>query len=332
MRRIFLAFAIFALIGPVPGTVQHLPVDDDSQIIRAQPLRAPAKSRGALRFVRGWALESPHSRFGGFSALAMGPGGEWLLVGDNGYRTRFALAADGTVSHVDIAPLPVPAGQSRRKSMVDAEALAVDPATGQAWLALEGINQVWRLDAALSAIRARAKLPGKPWPANSGAEAMVRLSDGRTILFSESARDDSRGSEALLFEGDPTAPGAQAVRFFYDARGKGRVSDAAPLPDGRLLLVHRRLGFHPVFTTILAVVDPAEIAKDAVVRSRTLGRVPTAIAENYEGAVVTAAGGRSFLWLVSDNNLNRWQRTLLVQFELTGLPPAPAADSKKAAP
>ena len=44
--------------------------------------------------------------------------------------------------------------------------------------------------------------------------------------------------------------------------------------------------------------------------------------------------GRTFLWLVSDDNFNSWQRSLLVEFELFGLPPPqspPAPDSKKAA-
>jgi hypothetical protein len=36
--------------------------------------------------------------------------------------------------------------------------------------------------------------------------------------------------------------------------------------------------------------------------------------------------GRTFVWLVADNNFNAWQRSLLVEFELVDLP-----GSKKAA-
>src|SRR3546814_6810451 len=82
---------------------------------------------------------------------------------------------------------------------------------------------------------------------------MVRLADGRTIVLSEGADDDPRGREALLYVGDPAEPGPEPIRFLYDSDGRGPVSDAAPLPDGRILLVHRRLGFDPVFTTILSV-------------------------------------------------------------------------------
>src|SRR3546814_10899537 len=138
--------------------------------------------------------------------------------------------------------------------------------------------------------------------------------------------------EALLYTGDPAEPGPAPIRFFYASDGRGAVSDAAPLPDGRILLVHRRLGFDPVFTTTLSVADPADIGKDAVLRARTIGRVPVPLAEHYEGAAVSVEGGRTFLWLVADNNFNVWQRSLLLQFELAGLPPKRTPDSKKAAP
>src|SRR3546814_8095878 len=125
--------------------------------------------------------------------------------------------------------------------------------------------------------------------------------------------------------------GVQTCALPIYAEGKGNVSDAAPLPDGRILLVHRKLGFDPFFTTILAIVDPADIRKDAVVRSVPIGRVPRPLADNFEGAAVALENGRTRLWLVSDNNFNSWQRSLLLEFDLVGLTPR-KTDSKKAAP
>lgn len=335
MRRLMLAVLIFLALGPVPGTRQRiLVVDRTSQQVIATPLDYPADPTGMLHFVRGWHLVSPNDAFGGFSALAVIGPDRFQLAADNGYRTRLTLRADGAVAGARIAALPFGDGRSQRKSQRDVESMAFDPVSGQSWVALEGVNEVWRLDPALTRIEARAKLPRPRWPSNSGPEAMVRLADGRTVLFSEDADHDPRGREALLFAGDPSEPGTKAVRFFYDSQGKGLVSDAAPLPDGRILLVHRRLGFRPVFTTILALVDPADIERGSVVRSRTVGRVPLPLAENYEGAAIEVRGGRTFLWLVSDDNFNSWQRSLLTEFELAGLPPRPALpapNSKKAA-
>lgn len=331
MRRLIYAALIFVALGPVPGTVQRFLVDNLTQRASARPLASAPETSGTMRFVRGWHLVSPHSYFGGFSGLARTGPGTFRLIGDNGYTTRLVMGARGGVTAVDIRPLPTPDGRRATKAMADTEALLVDPVNGKAWIALEGINQIWRLNADLTAIESRRRLPEPRWPANRGAEALARLGDGRTVIFSEDADDDPRGTEALLYTGDPAVPGPPPIRFFYDSRGKGLVSDAVALPDGRILLVHRRLGFNPVFTTIVAVLDPAAIAKDAVLRSRTIGIVPRRLAENYEGAAVTVEGDRTWLWLVSDNNFNRWQRSLLLQFELVDLPPARTPDSKKAA-
>lgn len=326
MRRLILAVLIFLAIGPAPGRVVRFPAIDLTQRVSAYPLAYPAGRTGVLRFERGWRLESPHSFFGGFSALAVTAPERFLLVGDNGYWTQLRLGEDGAVSDLRITGLPSVKGSTRRKSQSDVEALYRDPADGRLWVALEGIDQVWRFDPAFEHIESRARLPEPHWPANRGAEAMTRLADGRMVIFSEDADDDSRGREALIFTGDPAVAGARTQRFYYDGEGKGLVSDAVTLPDGRLLLVHRRLGFAPVFTTILALVEPDDIRPGATVRSRAIGRVPKPLADNYEGAAITVERGRTILWLVSDDNQNRWQRTLLLKFELADLP-----DSKKAA-
>ncbi|MDO9368727.1 MAG: esterase-like activity of phytase family protein [Sphingopyxis sp.] len=332
MRRLLSAALIFLVLGPVPGAVMRFPAIDLTQRAETRPLAFPSATTGTMRFVRGWHLVSPHGRFGGFSAIAnIGPG-RFQLIGDNGYATRLTLDARGRVTAVRIRPLPTLDGHPATKAMIDAEAMFFDPATGKSWIALEGINQIWRLDAGLSEIEANRRLPGLPrWPANRGPEAMAHLPDGRTVVFSEDADDDPRGRDALVFTGDPAVRGAPPIRFLYDSRGKGLVSDAATLPDGRILLVHRRLGFDPVFTTIIAIVDPADIREGAIVRSRTIGRVPVSLAENYEGAAVSVADGRTWLWLVADDNFNVWQRSLLLQFELVDLPPRQTPDSKKAA-
>ncbi|MHA4838925.1 esterase-like activity of phytase family protein [Sphingopyxis sp. MSC1_008] len=331
MRRLLFAALIFLAVGPVPGTVMRFPEADLTQAASARPLVFPLATTGTMRFVRGWHLVSPHSRFGGFSALARTAPGQFLLIGDNGYATRLSLDSHGAVSSVRIRALPTINGRPARKATADTEAMFVDAANGGVWVALEVVNQVWRLDAGLSQIESHRELPEPRWPRNSGPEAMTRLADGRAVIFSEDANDNPRGREALIYAGDPTAPGRPPIRFFYDSRGKGLVSDAAALPDGRILLVHRRLGFDPVFTTIIAIVDPADIKKGAVVRSRTIGRVPAALAENYEGAAISVEQGRTWLWLVADDNFNVWQRSLLLQFELVNLPPKAGPDSKKAA-
>lgn len=159
MRRLLPAALIFLTIGPMPGTAFRYPVVDASQTAAARPLVYPAAATGALRFVRGWRLSSPNSDFGGFSALAVRGGGRFLLVGDNGRWTRLTLGADGAVSDVTIRELPTPPRSPKRKSFTDAEALVLDPDSGKLWVALEGINQIWRIDAAMTRVESRRRSP-----------------------------------------------------------------------------------------------------------------------------------------------------------------------------
>jgi len=311
----------------MPGTAMRFPVNDYRQEVTARPLGFPEERTGMLRFVRGWHLTSPHSRFGGLSAVAVMAVGRFQFVADTGYWSRLTLHPDGGVAAFHIAALPTPDGRRRKKSMIDAEAMIYDPLTGKSLVAFEGTNEIWRFDRELSRVEARAAPAAmRRWSGYAGGEAMARLADGRTILFREAPDKDMHGSEALVFAGDPAMEGPPPVRFFYDAEGKGSVSDAAALPDGRILLVHRRLGVDPVFTTIIGILDPANIGPDTLVRSREIGRVPKPLADNFEGAAVEVRDGRTWLWLVSDDNFNSWQRSLLLEFELVGLP-----DSKKAA-
>src|SRR3546814_15002496 len=103
--------------------------------------------------------------------------------------------------------------------MVDTQARTFDPATGESRVALEGINEVWRFDAALTRVASRNHLPD--WPGNHGPEAMAHIAGGRTVLFSEDASDDPRGRPALPLAADPAAPRAKPPPSFYAARTPG---------------------------------------------------------------------------------------------------------------
>jgi len=332
MRRLLFAALIFLMLGPVPGRVHRFPVDDLTQRAAARPLIFAAAASETMRFVRGWHLISPHSRFGGFSGLARIAPDRFLLIGDNGYRTRLRFDRAGRLASFHIDALPVPPGWPDRKTMLDSESLFVDRADGAAWVGLERTNQLWRFDDDLMHLEARyAPAAMRDWPRGRGPEAMAQLADGRIIILAEGGREDPRRNHGVMLARYPGAGSGPATPFFYDSQGKGAVSDAAPLPDGRILILHRKVGWNPVFTTIVAVADPDDIKPNAVLRSRTIGVVPRGLADNFEGAAVTVENDQTWLWLVADNNFQSWQRSLLLQFELTRLPPRETPDSKKAA-
>lgn len=98
-----------------------------------------------------------------------------------------------------------------------------------------------------------------------------------------------------------------------------------------MIIIHRKLGLAPVFTTSIAIADPRALRP-----GDTLTSIPVAVirdprlAENYEGAAVAAdPDGAVSLWLISDDNQQDWQRSRLLRFRID---PAALIPAKRAAP
>src|SRR3546814_6222268 len=91
MRRLLPAVLVFLALGPLPGAAMRFQVPDFSQRASAHRLAVAPQTADAMRFVRGWRLTSPNSRFGGFSGLAMSAPGRFELVSDSGWSARFTL-------------------------------------------------------------------------------------------------------------------------------------------------------------------------------------------------------------------------------------------------
>jgi hypothetical protein len=207
----------------------------------------------------------------------------------------------------------------QKKSDRDVESLASDPATGRIWLGFERSNAIWRYDASLERTARFAHPPAmRDWPINGGAESMVRLRDGRFIVISESARPKGgKGRIALMFAGDPTEAPASGFRFAYVPPAGFDPSDMAELPDGRLLVLNRRLSVPALFTTKLTLVDPRAIRPGAAVAGREIAHfVRPLLHDNFEALAVTREGGETILWIASDDNQEVWEQSLLLKFKL----------------
>ncbi|WP_414901749.1 esterase-like activity of phytase family protein [Sphingomonas flavalba] len=299
----------------------------------------PAVRRvGALTFVAGWQLTSADPAFGGVSAMAVA-GRRFTLLSDAGSVMAFDLDEKGRASRVRFTDLSTGPGVGWSKDDRDTESLAMDPASGRAWVGYEGFNQIWRYAPGFTRAEAAVAPPEMAdWPTNSGAEAMARLRSGRFVVIAEAPGAD--GTHAgLLFAGDPTR-GERPVRFRYAAPRWYRVTDMAELPDGRLLILHRnvnprraRFGWRDGRVTLVAgvsalvtAIDPRAITPGMRLMSTEVARIgPPLNVENYEAMAVTQEGGRTMVWIASDDNFAWYQRTLLMQFALDPAVPGRAA-------
>jgi hypothetical protein len=313
--RVIVALAAFLLLTTFSPAERGRPLGDGEARLAARPVQldptSPDRRRvGALTYLAGWALASTDRRFGGISAMHVRDG-EVIALSDAG--TLLRLPVPERRGRLAVAELP---GLGGDKGDRDVEAMAV--ADGRAWVAFEGSNVVrryrlpdWTFEAAAAPEAMR------DWPGNGGAEAMLRLPDGRFLIFSESAERPDGTSEALLFEGDPAEPGTRAVPLRYRAPAGFNITDAAWLPDGRMLLLHRRFSLIEGVSAVLTVAELPKLSEGAIIEGREIARLrPPVTVDNMEALSAGREGGRTIVWIASDDNFSPLQRTLLMKFAL----------------
>lgn len=277
-------------------------------------------SIGGLRYVSGFVLSSADPRFGGISALALSADG-FVALSDTGNLMRLIgrdpRSGERRPAAVHLQPLPAGPGDSAKKGDRDSEAMTNDPA-GRLWVAFEYHNAIWRY--APRAARAQAdRAPPEMarWRANLGAEAMVRLNDGRFVVLSEGAGTSRGPSRLLLFDRDPTDRRSTAAAMRIRLPAGFNVTDAADLGDGRLLTLHRSFSIADGVAASVGIVDLAALRPGAVIAPRIVATLrPPLNVDNMEALAVERVGGRTRIWIASDDNFSALQRTLLMQFEL----------------
>ncbi|HEY0112531.1 MAG TPA: esterase-like activity of phytase family protein [Allosphingosinicella sp.] len=315
--RIILLLAAWPFLGTfAPLSLQkEMPAPPVSRVaFQPVPLNesAPGQKRlSELLYLGGWSLTSNDRRFGGISAIHV-EGDEALAAGDAGWLARFPVALGGVVG-AEIRAIGSGPGDPSEKSDRDIEAMVVRG--NRAWIAFEQANAVWRY--ALPGWRAQSSAvpPAmRQWEANSGPEAMVRLADGRFIVFSEGGGGDS---EAVLFSGDPAVPGTKATKLRYRPPEGYRITDAAVLPDGRLLFLNRDFSLFGGFSAKLTLGALPPLREGALLTGVEIADFKRpVITDNLEALSVTQDPSGTIVWIASDDNYTALQRTLLLKFRL----------------
>jgi hypothetical protein len=287
--------------------------------IRVDPVpldaSAPGRRRiGGLVYLGGWQLSSANRHFGGISAMHVGPG-DVIALNDAGSVIRFPLPHGPGMVRARIDPLGDGPGSPDIKQDRDTEALAIFG--GRAWVGYERRDAIWRYRTSDWRSDAHAEPEAmRRWPNNAGSEAIVRLRDGRFLVFSEGQLRRDGTSEVLLFEGDPALADTRYISLGYRPPRSHVPTDAALLPDGRLLILNRRVSFWDGISakvTIAALPEQGDLLAGTEIATL---RAPLTV-DNMEAVSITREGGRTILWLASDDNFSPpLQRTLLLKFAL----------------
>jgi hypothetical protein len=274
---------------------------------------------GRLQYLGGVALAADDPRFGGFSTLIVSPDGRWITsVSDEGrwLHARVVYDGDGRLTGLDEATLGIllkPAGAPlEHKAEQDAESLTL-LADGSMLVGFEHQHRLWRYGA-LS--EAPTPFPGpkglEKAPSNGGVESLASLPGGRILALTEfwMARSGVRGwiDDAGRWKD---------VR--YQLQGSHRPSDACATPEGDLLVLER--AYNPqrgIVSVRLMRVAARDVDKGDTLRGTLVAELrPPFVLDNFEGlACRRGAEGETIVYLISDDNFSKVQRTLLLMFSL----------------
>lgn len=271
-----------------------------------------------LRRLSALELRSPAPEFGGFSGLEVSADGRRIVaISDRGLWLEARLLRDGDrlvgLAEARLHPLIAPDGGVPAFALRDSEGLAIaDPAlSGPRVVAFERAPRLGGFDG--------PSAPERPLPGperieadhpNEGLEALAVAPDGRLLAVRERP---SPGEES--FRAWWIAPDGAVTPTAIPRLGPKMAVGADFAPDGRLILLtrtfSRALGFR--FAIWRFRVDG-----DALVEGEILLDAPPGDdADNAEGvATWRDAAGRTRILVVTDDNANLMQRTLLIEFAL----------------
>ncbi len=321
MQKFRMVLLLLLMVVAVGGHRKYARNHDQSINVIPLPFIADAPSArraGALTFLGGWELKSPNSDFGGVSAMVALANNRFLAVSDAGILIGFTFDGKSRLADSFIADLPGAYGKDRDYEDRDSEGMAYDPASRRIWISYEAHHAIRRFPPSLNRIDGVRRLTFTgDWSDNGGIETFVRLADGRFVIISETHMRADDANTAYLYSGDPVEPGTQIMPFGYRAPKGYRPTDAALLPDGRVLVLNRRIGFPQGFTAKLVLIDPKDISRNAMIKPKLLATLaPPMLVDNMEALAVTQEKDQTIVWMASDDNFNTIQRTLLMKFVL----------------
>lgn len=281
----------------------------------------PAQTRvDALEFVAGLELTSPAPEWGGYSGMVMSDDGSSIVaISDVGHWLRLELTHDaaGKLAGVGAArtgPLLDEAGKPvSGKEWSDAEAIAAAPGDGFI-VAFERNHRLWRYAAADgvpngSAQPVEAPADIKTLPENSGIEALLV---------------NGKGELTLLAEGGPVEGASRGWRQrgsnwqpIWIERSDGfEPTDLADAREGQRILLERRYTEKDGPAARISVLPGADSDGPQAAYTLAVLRLPLSV-DNFECIAVRPGPENSrYIYLLSDNNQNPQQRTLLLQLQL----------------
>ncbi|WP_226625655.1 esterase-like activity of phytase family protein [Alloyangia pacifica] len=283
----------------------------------------PQGSAGT-QYIGSFTWDHWHDRFGGFSGLEVSDDGmQFTAISDRGsiVMGRFEREGEsegtgtepgGRITGLSATPVEKLLGETGTRmhpDIDDAEGLAIG-ADGRIYVSFEGPPRIHASE--------RYDLPATVLPKgpfyphlqmNSGMEALAIDAQGRLLVLPERSGQLTRPFPVWRLDGD-----TWSHAFDLPRRGGFLAVGADIGPDGRFYLLEREFTGY----AFRSRVRRFDIAGDEVRHEQTLFESAPLEHDNLEGlAVWSPAPGHIRLTMISDDNFKFFQKTQVVEYEVT---------------
>ncbi|QDH34710.1 esterase-like activity of phytase family protein [Porphyrobacter sp. YT40] len=322
--RALTALCALALAHPVAAQEEFFPLTNPAELVAGETDTAV----GELIFRGGVEITPDIAKIGGLSGLEWHDG-RLYAVADDGRRVVMTPEDLGArlvdVSSIGLAPLLDAKGDElTAKTRGDAEAITRLP-SGEWLVSFEQDHRIWRyadLAGPATGVEERAAALVAGADANAGIETLAAFPGG--LLACGEWVDPARPNCLRVTESG-AAPFHLAAPEGIAAAG-GVPTDAACKADGTCYVLFRSYNAGEGNRAAIVSLAPDNASTTLAVFA------PPLLLDNFEGLAVREAPGKTFLYLVSDDNFRNCgdgdkpgcQRTLLMKFELKPPPEGPA--------
>ena len=321
IKKYFLSLVFLCFFTNSIATELGTPVELKSTIINLFPNELENISLNKLKFVSGIEIKSNHPDFGGLSGLIINEDKSLIAVGDQGIWLTGKIKTDENGKLVEIIDgrLGHLKGNKNNplymlgKSYTDAE--SIEHYNNKFVVSFERKHRILIFNNIYSHSEIfYDKIKYLDLPDNGGIEAMAPLKNNSIFLLSENLiHPDDKIAGYLLSDN-------KLKKVYVKKRGSFKPTDMSSLPDGNILLLER--SFSPVrgASARISVIKYEDLEPNSVILPLTLDTLkPPMVVDNFEGiSFLKLNDGGYYIFILSDDNFNFLQKTLLYQFYWDG--------------
>lgn len=274
-----------------------------------------------LEYVSGLELNSNHEDFGGLSGLIIEDNNNFTTIGDQGIWMTGQLILNNNDELTSISNAKLGYLKSEKniylvqsgKLFTDAE--AVELFNGKLVVSFERNHRILsyeKIEGVAQLFYDKIKL--LDLPNNGGIEAMTSLKDNSLIFISEDLVDSNdRIVGFRLYEN-------KLSKIFVKKNGSFKPTDLSVLPSGDILMLER--SFTPIkgAKARISLIKYQDIIESPLITPIYIDTIsPPMIVDNFEGiSSIKSNSGGYFIFILSDDNFNFLQKTILLQFHWDG--------------